>query len=346
MPTKRETIVGEGDSDLEPVEDLTQPLALRSKRTERQRRRREKRAQAAISSTQNEHREFLDLPLELFTGILYLLRPSDILALSGVNRSLRAFLLANESDIVGRIVQLRYPILERCLIPPVPINEVDPEVRLLLQSPDRSDVVVSPRSVLQNIPLSDNTLHCTCVTCMVRWTALCAAVDFAHWQDHLDNGVPIPTVPRGTSPPWNQDLLARNRRIVLASLSSPLQYARILEAHLDSTMRSIRRHSRNTSDRRPHYRMSDAEMRAGADSFLSQEGPHTVDYPYSRELYYMLEVFLPGRSWIAERQEWVYMAQEQWHEWDLRNLVQRAKARRHEGPHGGRALLTEVDNST
>ncbi|KAK4146103.1 uncharacterized protein C8A04DRAFT_26271 [Dichotomopilus funicola] len=68
-------------------------------------------------------------------------------------------------------------------------------------------------------------------------------LDFAYWQDHLDNGVPIPIIPRGALPPWNRELLARSRRVVLASLTNPLWYARTPEARLDSTTRSIRRHS-------------------------------------------------------------------------------------------------------
>lgn len=321
MPTTKDTAAQEAGHDLAPLEDLTQPLTRHSKRTERQRRKLEKKG-APKSSSVFQPRGFLDLPFELLTGILDLLRPSDIFALSRLNRLLRSFMLANEACITWRIVNLRYPLLERCLVPPVLMEDIDPATHGLLRSPDRPDLMFSHRNAHQNIPSPDNVRHCTCLTCIGRWNALCAAVDFAHWQVNLDKGEPIPTIPRGTFPPWNQELLATNRRVVIKSLTSPLWYARILEAHLDSTTRSIRRHSQNKGDQRPHFRMTEADVRAGTDAFLQQEGPPTVEFPYSRELYYMLEVFLPGRSWVATHQKWVYISHSQeWHEMDLDMLV-------------------------
>jgi hypothetical protein len=325
MPTTKETAAQEAGPgyDLAPLEDLTQPLARHSKRTERQRKKLEKKSSAVF-----EPRGFLDLPLELLMDILELLRPSDVSALSQLNGQLRSFMLVNEAIITRRIVNLRYPILERCFLPPVLMEDIDPATQELLRSPDRPDLAFSHGNVHQNIPSPDNVRHCTCLTCIGRWNALCAAVDFAHWQDNLDKGEPIPTIPRGTLPAWNQKLLATTRRVVIKSLTSPLWHARILEAHLDSTTRSIRRHSQNKADQRPHFRLSEADARAGIDAFLQQEGPPTVEFPYSRELYYMLEVFLPARSWVATHQKWVYMSHSQeWHEMDLDMLVRMIAAK-------------------
>jgi hypothetical protein len=334
MTTKHlETAPPDDEHDLAPVKDLTQPLALHSKRTERQRRKQQKRAKSTPSALQLSG--FLDLPSELWMDILDLLLPSDLFALSRVNRELRTFLLANETSIVRRIVRLRYPIIERCLMRPVLMQDIDPAIQPLLKSPHRPDVAVSHRAAHQNIPSPETSFHCTCLTCMVRWNALCAVVDLAHWQDNLDKRVPIPTIPRGTLPEWNRKLLERNRRVVLNSLTSPLWYARILEAHLDSTTRSIRRHSENKADRRPHFRMTKADTQAGTDVFLQRHGPPTFDYPYSRDLYYMLEVFLPGRSWVGDQNKWVYMPQTQeWHEADLGMLVKTDEMKRqaHQNP--------------
>ncbi|KAL2185702.1 hypothetical protein L209DRAFT_756935 [Thermothelomyces heterothallicus CBS 203.75] len=329
MPTKREIIAQDAESELiAPVADLTRPLTLRSRRTERQRRKQQKRANS--SSAAAHPARLVDLPLELMMAILELLRPSDIFALSQVNKELRAFVLANESAIAQPIIKLRYSILERCLPRPVGLEHVEPAIQSLLKSADRPDLGAH-RNAHQNIPPPDKTLHCTCMTCLVRWNALCAVIDFAHWQDHLDRGIPIPTIERGTNPRWNQELLERNRRVALNALNSPLWYARILEAHLESTTRSIRRHSQNKADRRRHYRVTAAEIRAGTDEFLQQNGHPTFDYPYARDLYYMLEAFLPGRSWISELQKWVYMPQTQeWHEADLRILVRMDEKRRQE----------------
>jgi hypothetical protein len=329
MPPTKETVAQDAESELTPVEDLTQPLALHSKRTERRRKKLERRAKSKSSSSSLQPIGFLHLPYELLMGILELLRPSDLFAVSRVNRTLRTFLLSEEAGIVRRVVNLRYPILERCLLRPVLTKDIDPAIRPLLRSPDRPDLKLSHRIAHQNIPAPDDTIHCTCLTCLVRWNALSAVVDFAHWQDNLDQGVPIPTIPRGTFPPWNQKLLARNRRLILNALTGPLWYARILEAHLDSTTRSIRRHSENKADRRLHFRLTEEDMKAGTDAFLQWQGPPTFDYPYSRELYYMLEAFLPGRSWIAAHHKWVYVSQTQeWHEMDLELLVKMDATRR------------------
>lgn len=344
MPQTKETVVQDAECDLAPIEDLTQPLALHSKRTERRRKKFEKRAKSK-TSLGLAPTGFLDLPYELLTGIFELLRPSDLFAVSQVNRTFRSFLLSEEAAIIRRVINLRYRILERCLLRPVLTKDIDPAIRPLLRSPDRPDLKFSHRIAHQNIPPPDDTIHCTCLTCVVRWNALCAVVDFAHWQDHLDKGMPIPTIPRGTIPPWNHKLLERNRRLVLNALSSPLWYARILEAHLDSTTRSIRRHSENKADRRLHFHPTEDEMKAGTDAFLQREGPPTFDYPYSRELYYMLEAFLPGRSWIAAQQRWIYVSQTQeWHEMDLELLVKMDATRRqvHQG-HTSQGPCRNVD---
>jgi hypothetical protein len=271
----------------------------------------------------------MDLPIELLLQILELLRPSDIFVLCRVDKPLRAFLLDQEASLACTIIQFRYPTLERCLPRPVLLEAIDPAIQSLLKSPDRPDLALTHGIAHQNILPPDNAFHCTCLTCMMRWNAICAVVDLAHWQDNLDNGEPIPTIPRGTSPPWNRELLARNRAVVINALTSPLWYARILEAHLDSTTRSIRRHSQNKADQRPHFHMTDEDKRTGTDSFLQREGPPTVEYPYSRDFYYMLEAFLPCRSWVAGKQQWAYVSQTQeWHEMDLNLLVDMDAARR------------------
>ncbi|KAK4097302.1 hypothetical protein N658DRAFT_569398 [Parathielavia hyrcaniae] len=300
MPPSKETGVRDLDtaSDVLPVEDATKLLELRSKRTERRRRKLEKRAVSKPWSN-SQLGGLVGLPIELLLQILELLRPSDIFALRRVNRTLRAFLFDQEASITRNIINLRYPILERSLLRPL--------------RPPRHTIFAPQR--LPEHPSPDNSLHCTCLTCLVRWNARCAVVDLVHWRDHLDTGKPIPVLFRGTDPPWNRELLARNRQVVINALTSPLWYARVLEAHLDSTARSIRRHSLNKADQRPHFHMTEEEQRAGTDSFLQREGPPTA--------------FLPCRNWVEARQQWVYVSHAQdWHEIDLRMLVDMDGAKR------------------
>lgn len=307
----------------------TQTLPLRSRKTERRRRKLEKQAKRAAAVAAS--RGFLDLPYELLMAILSFLRPSDIFILSRVNKQLRSFILAEQAGISKHVIGLRYSVLARCLLRPVLMRDVDPAFHPLLRDPGRPDIRQSRRAARQNIPPPDSSLVCTCLTCLLRWDVLCAVVDFAHWQDNLDKGEPIPTIPHGTFPRWNQELLSRNAGIVARAVTSPLWYARVLEAHLDSTTRSIRRHSQNKADRRPHFRMTDEDARSGTDAFLERKGPPTLDYLFSRDSFYLLEVLLPGRSWIAEQQKWVYLPDgNQSHEMDLELVVQSA-ATRHAG---------------
>ena len=113
-------------------------------------------------------------------------------------------------------------------------------------------------------------------------------LDFAHWQDNLDRGVPIPIMPRGKSTEWNDWLIWRNAKMAEAALENSLWHARILELHLDSTRRAIRRHAKNKGNKRKHVDMTDAEAAAGTDAFLAKAGPLGLEFPYQRDEYYML----------------------------------------------------------
>jgi hypothetical protein len=308
--------VDDEDGDLLPKIDLTEPLEPHSKRTERRRRKLGRKAKIPAA----EPRRLLDLPYEILMAILTLLRPSEIFVLCRVTSSLRSFILSEEATICKSIINLRYSTIERCFLRPVLANDLDSTVRAVLEYYERLRLITSSRSPFQHIQAPDSSLICTCLTCLHRWNSLCIVVDFAHWQDNLDQGEPIPMVPRGSFPAWNQELLARNASIVARSLTSPLWYARILEAHLDSITRSIRRHGQNKGNRRRRFLMTDEDMRAGTDVFLERNGPPTVDIPFHRDNYYMLEAFLPNRSWISELQKWVYLPADQ-HDKDVERAL-------------------------
>ena len=95
--------------------------------------------------------------------------------------------------------------------------------------------------------------------------------------------------------------------------------------HLDSTVRSIRRHARNKGNRRTHVHMTDQDAAAGTDAFLAKHGPPSLEFPYQRDEYYMLEAYLPNRWWKKTDMRWVYIIAGQ-HDRDL-ELVQRFAAR-------------------
>ncbi|CAN9099495.1 unnamed protein product [Alternaria alternata] len=146
-------------------------------------------------------------------------------------------------------------------------------------------------------------------------------LDFAHWQDYLDSGTPLPIIPRGQIPEWNKELVARHGRIARKAIENSLWHAVILQRHLDSTVRAIWRHSKNRGNKRVHVDMTAAEAAEETDAFLAKHGPPSLEFPYQRDEYYMLEAYLPNRWWRKQDAYWFYTIGGQ-HERDL-ELVQR-----------------------
>lgn len=275
-------------------------LILHSRRTERLRKKQVKKQNRPLPEFCN----LLDLPYELLMEVLALLYPSDLVRLSRTNKTLRDFIVQEEQTLARHIIKWRYPCLEKCFRIPILLEEVDPDFRPALQNPERHGFLKRP---YQHV-LSPNPDHlCTCLTCQLRWNSLCLAVDFAHFQGHLDRGDPMPMIPRGRNPTWNQKLVKANAEVVAKALREPLWYACILEAHLNSTVRSIKRHSENKGNRRRRFRMTKEDEQAGTDLFLERSGPPTVDFPFHRDNYYMLEAYLPNRGWNGDEGRWMYM---------------------------------------
>ena len=54
--------------------------------------------------------------------------------------------------------------------------------------------------------------------------------------------------------------------------------------------------------------MEPEDAAAETDLFLERSGPPSLDFPYHRDNYYMLEAYLPNRGWDAEVGEWRYMS--------------------------------------
>ncbi|KAL2756459.1 hypothetical protein ACRALDRAFT_2080177, partial [Sodiomyces alcalophilus JCM 7366] len=279
-------------------------LTIRSKRTERQHKRQQKRVAKKTRATAHNPTNGIPLPNELLLVVLSYLRPSDLFALLRTCRFLRDMVLAWEMSLVRDIIDIRYPCLAQCIRLPVLLSDVDPKFQPALLNPDGRTMGARK---FQHIQPPDHSFICTCLTCVLHWIALCVVVDFAHWQAHLDSGDPIPTIPRGTSPAWNENLLQANADVVRKALASPLWYARVLEEHLRSTTRSIRRHAQNKGNRRRRFEMTRRDELAGTDAFLRRKGPATVDFPFHRDNYYMLEAYLPNRSWGSDDEKWLYL---------------------------------------
>ncbi|ROT36740.1 hypothetical protein SODALDRAFT_334937 [Sodiomyces alkalinus F11] len=304
-------------------------LTIRSKRTERQRKRQQKRL--AKKPTAHHSTDGIPLPNELLLVVLSYLRPSDLFILLRTSKFLRDTILDWETSLVKDIIDLRYPCLAQCIRLPRLLGDVDPALHPALLNPADGRHTMGTRK-FHHIQPPDHAFICTCLTCVLHWIALCVVVDFAHWQPRLDAGDPLPTIPRGTSPEWNEVLLASHVGVVRNALASPLWYARLLEEHLRSTTRSIRRHAENKGNRRRRFEMTRRDELAGTDALLRRKGPATVDFPFHRDNYYMLEAYLPNRSWSSDQERWLYLPD--LHERDLQWVAQ-YHARKREDENGG-----------
>jgi hypothetical protein len=320
---QRETI---GDTDeYQPLVDLTAVLHLHSKRTERLQKKLNRQNQKRSCG---EIKTPLDLPLDVFMEVIGYLRPSDVFKFGQVNKALRQFIVRHESAIARSIVGWRYPVLQKCFRTPILLDHVDAAIHPILQNEERQEIYTIHKKPFQHIQPPDPRLICTCMSCILRWNALNVVIDFAYWQKNLDNGEPIPMIPRGKNPEWNRELIECNRLVVIRGLRSPLWHARILETHLKSTVNSIRRQMDNKGNRRRHFRMTEEDEAAETDTFLERSGPPTLDFPFHRDNYYMLEAYFPNRGWSSDEQRWMYVPDSQ-HDRDL-ELVQRWETWRRE----------------
>jgi hypothetical protein len=267
----------------EPLEDKTAALTLKNKRTERMERRkvtRDKKRDAMVNLAK--------LPTELLLEAVQYLAPHDVFHFSFVNRRFYKLVNANSGVIGDVIIASRYGILAQCFPTPKLLSDVEPSLRPLLSDPTRQTQLGIHKRPYQHIESPDPQQLCTCLTCILTWNNLSLVLDFSNWQPNLDTGKPIPMVPRGQAPEWNQQLVARNARIARKAIGDSLWHARILEVHLDSTIRAIKRHAKNKGNKRAHVAMTAEDAAAGTDDFLVKHGPPSLEFPYHRDEYYML----------------------------------------------------------
>jgi hypothetical protein len=165
----------------EPLVDKTVAIPLHSKRTERKQKQRQEKARKYRMS-------LLDLPSELVIDIFGHLRPCDVFIVSRVSQSLRQFIFQHEAKIANEIIKSRYTALTKCFQLPILLGKVDESAHPALQSEERQELLNIHKKPYQHIKPPDPQVICTCLTCMLAWNYLCVVVDFAGWQDNLDQG--------------------------------------------------------------------------------------------------------------------------------------------------------------
>jgi hypothetical protein len=314
--------------DSEPLVDTTAALTLRSKKTARLQKKSQKREAKRVHS---EIKSFLDLPHELLQEVFSFLQPSDVFKLMLVSQATNQVISENEASIAQSIISRRYWILSRCFRRPFDLADVAKEALPALLSRQWQDRLRIHKNPYQHIKPIDPTTVCTCMSCVLAWNNLNIILDLGHWQGHLERREPLPIVPRGKRPEWNEDLLRKHAEIVSKAMHSPLTYARILQIHLQTTSQTILRSSRwrkkgeKLNPNKPRlYHMTDAELASGTDEYLARSGPPSYQPLFMRDNYYSVEAFVPNRKWDKEQQRWMYYSN--WplpHEQDLAWVMQR-----------------------
>ena len=305
----------------EPLVDTTEKMTLRSKRTERLQKKIQKKEGKRLHSTINS---FLDLPSELLVEILTYLRPSDLFLLMRVNRSANKFIETHENTISGAVINRRYSILSKVFPLPVLFEKIDKCIHPVLLAPRHQQRLVIHKAPYWHISPADPKNTCSCMACVLAWNNLCLIVDIAHWQKKLDDREPIPMIARGAKPAWNVDLIESTAKYVNKAIRSPLWRARILERHLNTTVRTIVRSAAIRKKNGPLetevnpskrlYHLSKDDIAPETDTFLERSGPPSFEFPFTRDNYYTLVSYLPNRRW--DEGGWLYYG-EMMHERDL-----------------------------
>ena len=73
--------------------------------------------------------------------------------------------------------------------------------------------------------------------------------------------------------------------------------------------------------------MTEDDVHSGTDAFLDRSGPPSLDFPYHRDNYYLLETFVPNRSWSQDMSKWLYVPAEQ-HDRDIEFVIMWAERRK------------------
>ena len=313
----------EDDSEDEPLVDTTQSLPLRSKRTDRAQKRRQKKAEKAAARP-----NLMNIPAELRMAIVEHLKPSEIFCLSATCHSLRDLIGANETSISKQVIRRRYFALAKCFPLPRCLGTVDSRAIPILIDEHRQRALNMHRTPYQHIRSPDCHVVCSCLTCILAWNNLSVVVDLNHWQDHLDRGERLPLIQRNENPQWNDGLLNKHVVIVDRAMYRPLWYAAILQKHLETTVRSIRRHdvARRKQQKPTPFDMSDRDAESETDLFLERKGPPSFEFLWRRFNYDLLETYLPNRRWDKEENRWLYQPDDQ-HERDIEWFISNPRGR-------------------
>ncbi|KXT16424.1 hypothetical protein AC579_5115 [Pseudocercospora musae] len=318
--------------DDEALVDLTEELALKSKRTDRKKKQQQKKLERLEKKrVKSDVKSFLELPPELLEGVLGYLRPSDIFRLLRLNRSTRDFILDNERSIAKDIITRRYCVLYRCLQVPVALEKVDHVAQQSLLTSSWQDRLRIHTKPYQHIRVIDAKSSCTCLTCVMAWNDLCSVLDLAHFQPTLDRHEALPAIARGSNPEWNSRLAQEHATIVEKAMRSPLHHALTLQLHLASIVatltRPIRWGNKTFAPKNMLYHLSNLDVDRDTDEFLERSGPPSYEPLYFREYYNHQKwaAYVPNRKWEKEAQEWLYPKPGQGHADNLAWVVSRIK---------------------
>jgi hypothetical protein len=320
-----------------PLIDTTAKLTLRSKKTERLQRKSQRRSKKSTlsdasspGSNDSKTTTILDLPPELLSQILLNLLPTDLLNLQLVSRSLRSFLTLHSASFTRTLLSTRYAHLSRSFWLPFPLSDetISPRAAHILRHPAYQEkLIIHKAPYTQHIPPPNPAEICSCVSCLLAWNNLCMILDYTFFaRTRLHRREPLPVIGRGQRPEWNERLLDTHREVVRRVVlgrrygREGLMYAAVLQRYFEvvavalTRKVKVKRSEDAKVETRPAltpwkaFGITDEEVRGGTDVFLGREGPASFEFPFSRDVYYSLDAYVPARKWSKGEGRWMYPA--------------------------------------
>jgi hypothetical protein len=129
----------------------------------------------------------------------------------------------------------------------------------------------------------------------------------------------LPIIPRGKKEEWNEKLLDRYKEILRKAVleregEGGLVYAVILERYLEVLTTALTReikvkgkdgrvHTRTAVEPEKAFFITAGDARLQDDGFLSRKGPESFEFPFSRDKYYEIDAYVPGRKWVRSTRD-------------------------------------------
>lgn len=146
------------------------------------------------------------------------------------------------------------------------------------------------------------------------------ALDYTFFaRTRLQRREPLPIIPRGKKEDWNEQLLNRHKEILRKAVleregKGGLVYAVLLQRYLEVLTTALTReirakgkdgriYTRAAVEPKKAFFITAEDVRGQDDGFLARKGPESFEFPFSRDKYYEIDAYVPGRKWVRRTRD-------------------------------------------